>query len=83
MSLSTKASFISLAAFCNKYIFTQEEKSTTVERYIEVIRNRTEILKQLTEELFRYSVIITTEDEVPYLPAENDVGQRGVYEVVY
>ena len=33
-------------------------------RYIEVIRNRTEILKQLIEELFRYSVIITTEDDI-------------------
>ena len=35
-----------------------------MERYIEVIRNRTEILKQLTEELFRYSVILTTEDDM-------------------
>lgn len=33
------------------------EKSEAVERYLEVIRNRTEALRQLTEELFSYSVI--------------------------
>lgn len=54
-----------LTAICGYLdLLEQEEKSTTVERYIEVIRNRTEILKQLTEELFRYSVIITTEDNM-------------------
>lgn len=54
-----------LTAICGYLdLLEQEEKSTTVERYIEVIRNRTEILKQLTEELFRYSVIITTEDDM-------------------
>ncbi len=54
-----------LTAICGYLdLLEQEEKSTTVERYIEVIRNRTEILKQLTEELFRYSVIITTEDDI-------------------
>lgn len=37
------------------------EKSETVDRYIEVIRNRTEALKQLTEELFCYSVITSPE----------------------
>lgn len=37
------------------------EKSETAERYIEVIRNRTEVLKQLTEELFSYSVITSPE----------------------
>lgn len=37
------------------------EKSETVERYLEVIRNRTETLKQLTEELFSYSVITSPE----------------------
>lgn len=54
-----------LTAICGYLdLLEQEEKSTTVERYIEVIRNRTEILKQLIEELFRYSVIITTEDDI-------------------
>ena len=54
-----------LTAICGYLdLLEQEEKSITVERYIEVIRNRTEILKQLTEELFRYSVILTTEDDM-------------------
>lgn len=42
-------------------LLEQEEKSETVERYINIIRNRAEALTQLTEELFRYSVIITAE----------------------
>ena len=51
-----------LTAICGYLdLLEQEEKSETVERYIEVIRNRTELLEQLTEELFRYSVIMTTE----------------------
>lgn len=37
------------------------EKSELAERYIKVIRNRTEALKQLTEELFCYSVITSPE----------------------
>lgn len=36
-------------------LLEQEEKSEKVNRYIAVIKNRTEMLKQLTEELFRYS----------------------------
>ncbi|WP_310603689.1 sensor histidine kinase [Anaerosporobacter sp.] len=39
------------------------EKSDTVSRYIEIIENRTEMLKQLTEELFSYSVIISQEND--------------------
>lgn len=42
-------------------LLEQVEKSETVERYIEVIRNRTEVLKHLTEELFSYSVITSPE----------------------
>ncbi len=38
-----------------------DEKSPEVERYLAVIRSRAEILTDLTEELFRYS-IITSED---------------------
>ena len=36
------------------------EQSETVRRYIEQIRGRSDTLKQLTEELFRYSVIAST-----------------------
>jgi signal transduction histidine kinase len=51
-----------LTAICGYLeLLEQEEKSEAVERYLEIIANRTEVLKQLTEELFRYSVIITTE----------------------
>lgn len=41
-------------------LLDREEKSDTVNRYIWIIRNRIEALKQLTEELFRYSVISST-----------------------
>lgn len=37
------------------------EKSEEAERYIKVIRNRTEVLRQLTEELFCYSVVTSPE----------------------
>lgn len=48
-----------LTAICGYLdLLEQEKMSETVSRYIEVIRNRAEILTQLTEELFRYSVII-------------------------
>lgn len=42
-------------------LLDREEKSDPVNRYIEIIRNRTDALKQLTEELFRYSVITSPE----------------------
>lgn len=52
-----------LTAICGYLdLLEQEEKSETVERYIETIKNRTEMLTQLTEELFRYSIIISNEN---------------------
>jgi hypothetical protein len=52
-----------LTAICGYLeLLEQEEKSETVERYLDIIADRTEVLKQLTEELFRYSVILTTEE---------------------
>lgn len=54
-----------LTAICGYLdLLEQEEKPETVSRYIEVIKNRTELLIQLTEELFRYSVSITTEETI-------------------
>lgn len=44
-------------------LLEQEEKSKAVCQYLAIIGNRVEILKQLTEELFRYSVIITAEKD--------------------
>jgi len=53
-----------LTAICGYLeLLEDEEKSASVERYINVISNRVETLKQLTEELFRYSVIIVSEND--------------------
>ncbi|MCM1156905.1 MAG: HAMP domain-containing histidine kinase [Bacteroidales bacterium] len=50
-----------LTAICGYLdLLEQEDKSETVKRYLEIIRNRAEILAQLTEELFRYSVIASS-----------------------
>lgn len=40
-----------------------EEKSEAAARYLSQIKNRMEVLRQLTEELFRYSIITSTEAE--------------------
>ncbi len=40
----------------------QEEKSDTVQRYLAQIENRTEAMKQLTEELFRYSMVTSVKE---------------------
>lgn len=42
-------------------LLAQEEKSETAEKYLSYIENRTDALKSLTEELFRYTVILSTE----------------------
>lgn len=41
-------------------LLERQEKSETVQRYLSQIQNRTEVLKDLTEELFRYSVVISS-----------------------
>lgn len=46
-------------------LLEKKELPADVKRYIDQIRNRSEALKQLTEELFRYSVISST-TEVSY-----------------
>lgn len=45
-------------------LLEKEENSESVKRYIDIIRNRVEIMNQLTEELFRFSVIVTTKDNL-------------------
>ena len=40
-------------------LMEREEKNETVQRYVTHIQNRTEALKSLTEELFRYSVVVS------------------------
>lgn len=52
-----------LTAVCGYLdLLEKEECSADAARYIRVIRNRTEALTQLTEELFRYSVFTTISD---------------------
>jgi signal transduction histidine kinase len=45
-------------------LLEQEEKSEAVNHYLEVIRNRAEMLKQLTEELFSFSIVISARSSV-------------------
>ncbi len=43
-------------------LLEREEKSENVQRYLSQIQNRTEALKNLTEELFRYSVVTSSQE---------------------
>ena len=53
-----------LTAICGYLdLLEQEDKSENAKRYLMIIRNRANILIELTEELFRYSVILTSENE--------------------
>ncbi len=52
-----------LTAICGYLdLLEREEKSETTERYLSYIRNRSEALRQLTEELFCYSVVLSAKD---------------------
>lgn len=54
-----------LTAICGYLdLLEQEEKSEDACRYIEIIKSRADILTQLTEELFRYSVIMADERDM-------------------
>lgn len=58
-----------LTAICGYLdLLEQEEKSEKVTRYVMAIQNRAEVLKQLTEELFRYSIIISTQEPMQFEP---------------
>ena len=46
-------------------LLEREKKSEVVQRYLSQIRNRTDVLKNLTEELFRYSVVTSSQDLKP------------------
>lgn len=55
-----------LTAICGYLdLLEREDKNETVQRYLSQIAERTEAMKSLTEELFRYSVIRTEEDLAP------------------
>lgn len=52
-----------LTAICGYMdLLRRENTSETVRRYLELIENRTQAMKELTEELFRYSVILSSQD---------------------
>lgn len=58
-----------LTAICGYLdLLEKEEKTEAASRYIHIIRNRTELLSQLTGELFRYSVILTSEEPLKTEP---------------
>ena len=49
-------------------LLDKEEKNETIQRYIGIIKNRTETLIQLTEELFRYSIITSPNNNIKLEP---------------
>lgn len=54
-----------LTAICGYLdLLEREEKSEAATRYLSLIENRVQALKQLTEELFRYSVILSTANDM-------------------
>ena len=58
-----------LTAICGYLdLLDREEKSEAVARYLRIIRGRTENMRQLTEELFRYSVFTTVSGGTPDEP---------------
>ena len=54
-----------LTAICGYLeLLEREDNSPEVQRYLALIANRAEAMKQLTEELFRYSVILSAAEEL-------------------
>ncbi len=53
--------------------YSEKNHSTEVLRCLEVIRNRTEHMKRLTDELFRYSLALSVPEERPQLLSLNRV----------
>ena len=54
-----------LTAICGYLDLLEQERQTEKsEQYLAVIRERTDAMRELTEELFRYSVIVGTADEL-------------------
>ena len=60
-------------------LLEREQKSDNGLEYIKIIKNRTEAMTKLTEELFRYSVIMAKEQELEIKPiALNDVLEESI-----
>ena len=69
-----------LTAICG-YLDMLEDKDTDpeVERYLVMIRNRADVMKNLTEELFRYSIIASAKDPAEFEDISlNDVLEESV-----
>ena len=77
-----------LTAICGYLdMLEEEEKSENACRYLAQIQNRTEVLKQLTEELFRYSVVVSTKEDlkpetVAVAASYNALTDRGITPVI-
>lgn len=69
-----------LTAICGYLdLLQEEEKSEKVTRYVMAIQNRAEVLKQLTEELFRYSMIMSAQEPMPLEPlCVNDLLEQSI-----
>ena len=60
-----------LTAICGYLeLLEREEKSEAASRYLERIAERTEAMKALTEELFRYSVVLSTAEDMTPEPVD-------------
>lgn len=65
-----------LTAICGYLeVMKKEEKSEQMEKYLDIIGGRAELMKQLTEELFRYSVILSSD-------ADADIEELSVNQVL-
>ncbi len=72
-----------LTAICGYLaLLEKEEKTPEVQRYIGIIAERTELMKTLTEELFRYSVILAENNEDTEGETENTAVNRVLEESV-
>ena len=68
-----------LTAICGYLdILDNEDKCENTSRYLSLIGNRVEAMKQLTEELFRYSVILSTGELVLEPVCVNGVLEEGI-----
>lgn len=60
-------------------LLSGEEKSPDAQRYIQIIRNRADMLKQLTDELFDYSVMIADGEGMKREPTNvNHILEEGI-----
>lgn len=58
-----------LTAICGYLdLLEKEKKSEAAKRYIDIIRNRSQLLVSMTEELFQYSVLLSRENNAPGEP---------------